>query len=780
MSKRTTILRRGRVFLQAMAVASLPLALAACGVPLPTPTAGSPAGEAAQTATPTPTPNPCVFNDLGSASSGSSKSASGSWSSGCRSINRSGRYARFYRFSLSARASIQIDLSSATDSYLFLLSGAGAARTSVESSDVGAIVDSDDDGGRGRNARISTIVNAGTYTIEATTFRRETTGSFSLTLAVSAAPAPTDTPTPTFTPTATYTPTPTHTPTPTPTATPTPTPSSVTPAGPPPPLSFGSTAQTETSITLQWTRPTGTFAFYQIEYRAGASGLPRTINVTSTTATSHTLTGLTCNTSHQIKIRTTRARTVGSGGVVFGSWVSLSVRTSACSVLRWGSVTRFGNSSITAPRGLAWDGRNLYMVDDATDALYRVNRVTGRAERVRSSTIRFGLSVQNALPTGLAWDGKYLLMLTPSTLYILNRTTGRATRFADNDLRILHSTGTSPDTLGTNIYSASGLAAHDRRLFMVDNNRDSLYVLDRSRGAASLIGSLKTENEARINNPSGLAMVGSDLYVSSTDPNALYKVDRSSGKATSSKAISLDTVTGIAWDGSRMYAVDDATDALYTIRGIIAPATSSHPSGDRDTRPYLPDLGDLYYNGNATYPVSFLEGIIYAHRRRAFMDSVLQWNNPGWGRPGGPGTTCSRSTIYCSTYEHDLEISPKKWATGGCTTWSTLPDWYNDCPTAGVSEHGSDEIIISFGTFKAPDIESGKVYYGSWSFLGKDNSTSESANIRLIGQEGHYGICRLKNIWCIDGFSTGGTNHAGDLISGKWTPGTQFYKTFER
>ena len=64
--------------------------------------------------------------------------------------------------------------------------GAGAAGTSVESSDVGAVVDNNDDGGIGRNARISTILNPGTYTIEATTFRRETTGSFSLTLAVSA------------------------------------------------------------------------------------------------------------------------------------------------------------------------------------------------------------------------------------------------------------------------------------------------------------------------------------------------------------------------------------------------------------------------------------------------------------------------------------------------------------------------------------------------------------------------------------------------------------------
>ena len=44
--------------------------------PTPTPTP-SPTPTPTQTATPTPTPPPCVFNDLGSTSSGSSKSASG-------------------------------------------------------------------------------------------------------------------------------------------------------------------------------------------------------------------------------------------------------------------------------------------------------------------------------------------------------------------------------------------------------------------------------------------------------------------------------------------------------------------------------------------------------------------------------------------------------------------------------------------------------------------------------------------------------------------------------
>lgn len=431
------------------------------------------------------------------------------------------------------------------------------------------------------------------------------------------------------------------------------------------------------------------------------------------------------------------------------------------------------------------------MVDDATDALYTISRTTGRATRVGSAT-RFGLSVLNALPTGLAWDGKYLLMLTPSTLYILNKTTGVATRFVDDEVPI--PTGVHPNTFGSTIYSASGLAAHDRRLFMVDSNRDALYVLDRSRGAASLVGNLRTERSARINNPSGLSMVGSDLYVSSTNPNALYKINRASGTATSSKAINLDTVTGIAWDGSKLYAVDDSTDAVYTIRGIQAPAVTSYPFEDRDAYPYLPDLGDLYFNGIVNYPGA-TRSIVQLPNPRAFVDSVFQWNSPQWARPGGRGTACSRSIVNCSTYEHDLEISAN-WMESACTTWSTLPDPYDDCPTAGYLEENPDEIVISFGTFKAPDIEPAKVYYGSWSFI--PGQTLAETTVRLLGQEGYYRnlsitlpgfgnrqglrivVCPRKTILCILGIGSGTTRHQRDLIGGKWNRGAKFYGTFDR
>lgn len=80
--------------------------------PIPTPTA-----------TATATPAPCGVASLGTFSDELTRS--GSWSSGCDSVNRPGKYARYYSFSLSNSAQVTIELTSATDPYLFLLSGNG-------------------------------------------------------------------------------------------------------------------------------------------------------------------------------------------------------------------------------------------------------------------------------------------------------------------------------------------------------------------------------------------------------------------------------------------------------------------------------------------------------------------------------------------------------------------------------------------------------------------------------------------------------------------------------
>ena len=103
-------------------------------------------------------------------------SVSGYWDGNCASTHRSGGYGRFYAFTLTQRTRVQIGLASSEDTYLYLLSGADSE---------GSVVDEDDDGGStGNNSYLDLTLEAGTYTIEATTYDAGATGDFSLTITV--------------------------------------------------------------------------------------------------------------------------------------------------------------------------------------------------------------------------------------------------------------------------------------------------------------------------------------------------------------------------------------------------------------------------------------------------------------------------------------------------------------------------------------------------------------------------------------------------------------------
>ena len=101
-------------------------------------------------------------------------SVSGVWAAGCGSSARSGRYARYYTFSLDSPGRVTVDLKSPADTYLYLRRGAGQRS--------GAALASDDDGGGNFDSRISRTLAAGGYTIEATTYHASTPGKFTLTV----------------------------------------------------------------------------------------------------------------------------------------------------------------------------------------------------------------------------------------------------------------------------------------------------------------------------------------------------------------------------------------------------------------------------------------------------------------------------------------------------------------------------------------------------------------------------------------------------------------------
>lgn len=114
-----------------------------------------------------PTPTSCLESIV------MNSTINGNWTTSCGATHRSGSYARFYRFSLSAQTRVQINLNSAVDAYLILLRG---------SDQNGSSIAENDDTAESLNSQILTTLNAGTYVIEATTYATSTTGSFSISL----------------------------------------------------------------------------------------------------------------------------------------------------------------------------------------------------------------------------------------------------------------------------------------------------------------------------------------------------------------------------------------------------------------------------------------------------------------------------------------------------------------------------------------------------------------------------------------------------------------------
>ena len=102
---------------------------------------------------------------------------SGAWTTACLSANPPGAhtyYAKFYTFTLDARADVSVTLSAADSTYLYLLSGAG----------MDGDIEAQAGGDNTPTTTLSKTLEPGSYTIEATTFAYEITGDFALELAI--------------------------------------------------------------------------------------------------------------------------------------------------------------------------------------------------------------------------------------------------------------------------------------------------------------------------------------------------------------------------------------------------------------------------------------------------------------------------------------------------------------------------------------------------------------------------------------------------------------------
>ena len=202
----------------------------------------------------------------------------------------------------------------------------------------------------------------------------------------------------------------------------------------------------------------------------------------------------------------------------------------------------------SSPCGLAWDGAYLWVGDDATDTIYKLDPADGR---VLSSFRSPGLD-----PRGLAWDGVSLWHSDNAThkLYKLDRAAGAVVSTLD---------APAPNAM-TRVPELGGFAWDGQDLWCgtVDGWSSRMNKVDRNDGAVK--GFFFT-----MGYPRALATDGRFIW-NATDNGGhrvglVYKYNLSDGLFVSQFDTPGFYPTGLTFDGQYLWCVDRETKTVYKL-----------------------------------------------------------------------------------------------------------------------------------------------------------------------------------------------------------------------
>lgn len=161
--------------------------------------------------------------------------------------------------------------------------------------------------------------------------------------------------------------------------------------------------------------------------------------------------------------------------------------------------------------------------------------------------------------------------------------------------------------------------------------------------------------------------------------------------------------------------------AVTLAAALFATALPAAALAHSDLRPY-PHVGDFYHDG------------------QGYADAI-QWSHAPLGgyKSSNPG------------YEFSFSVDSALWS--GCTSWTNLPNAYDDCPTAGDLEPSGVAYTFGVGSYDAKQMTtSGTTYEHRFYLTG---GSTASANAKISWQEVSRQICPQNSIWCMNGVQGG-------------------------
>ncbi|OGD13291.1 MAG: hypothetical protein A2V76_01395 [Candidatus Aminicenantes bacterium RBG_16_63_14] len=229
----------------------------------------------------------------------------------------------------------------------------------------------------------------------------------------------------------------------------------------------------------------------------------------------------------------------------FSLCIGLGLFLVALSWGRVGDIQKIIKTPGPCPAGLTFDGTYLWLADDYTDKIYKIDPETGK---VVSSFESPGHH-----PEGLAWDGKCLWHIDSGErlLYRLDPATGTA-------LSILESNSPNP----------RDLTWDGEYLWIADFKSDTLLKV------SPVDGMMVQTFPSPAGEPTGLAFDGKYLWVSDRSEDRIYLVNPADGLCLSSLRSYGPFPYGLAWGNASLWNVDYENDEVYSIKVFDADIVS--------------------------------------------------------------------------------------------------------------------------------------------------------------------------------------------------------------
>lgn len=191
-------------------------------------------------------------------------------------------------------------------------------------------------------------------------------------------------------------------------------------------------------------------------------------------------------------------------------------------------------SPVSSPRGMAWDGANLWVV--SSDKVYKLN----------PDTLEIVSSITSPISStwGVAWDGVNLWVSGyNSPLYKINPSTGAVI-----------STIPSPD-------NRASLTWDGESLWVAGGNTSKIYKVSPSNGNVIL-----SFNAPVTADEFGIAWDGQGLWLSSFG-SYFYYCD-TSGQILNTVVAPESRIYGLGWDGNNLWAAENYYNILYKIYNV--------------------------------------------------------------------------------------------------------------------------------------------------------------------------------------------------------------------